>query len=245
MPDYKRHGARYRARRRAVDILFEAETRDMDPVSILDDRAALAEDPNNAVAPIAEYTRTIVAGAAEELDDIDDNIERYLSDAWELGRIPAVDRAIMRVSTWEILFNDDVPGAIAIANAMEMAKEYAGNNASPYIHAVLDDIIQAHSANAPLLDDAAAEAEQPTPAEAAEPAPAEPEQPTPAETAEPAPAEPEQPTPAETAEPAPAEPEQPTPAETAEPAPAEPEQPAPAEQPVGTITDPEGVDPVG
>lgn len=149
MPDYKRHGARYRARRRAVDILFEAETRDLDPVAIVEDRAALAQDPANAVAPIAAYTREIISGAAESLDEIDEQIERFLSENWELNRIPAVDRAILRVATWEILYNDDVPPAITIANAMEMSTEYAGDNASPYIHAVLDDIIQAQDANAP------------------------------------------------------------------------------------------------
>lgn len=149
MPDYKRHGARYRARRRAVDILFEAETRDLDPVGIVEDRAALAQDPANAVAPIADYTREIIAGAAENLDEIDDSIERFLSENWELNRIPAVDRAILRVATWEILYNDDVAPPISIANAMEMSTEYAGDNASPYIHAVLDDIIQANSAVAP------------------------------------------------------------------------------------------------
>ena len=149
MPDYKRHGARYRARRRAVDILFEAETRDLDPVAIVEDRAALAQDPANAVAPIADYTREIIAGAAENLDEIDDAIERFLSENWELNRIPAVDRAILRVGTWEILYNDDVAPPISIANAMEMSTEYAGDNASPYIHAVLDDIIQANAADAP------------------------------------------------------------------------------------------------
>lgn len=149
MPDYKRHGARYRARRRAVDILFEAETRDLDPVAIVEDRAALAQDPANAVAPIADYTREIIAGAAENLDEIDDSIERFLSENWELSRIPAVDRAILRVATWEILYNDGVAPPISIANAMEMSTEYAGDNASPYIHAVLDDIIQANSADAP------------------------------------------------------------------------------------------------
>ena len=149
MPDYKRHGARYRARRRAVDILFEAETRDLDPVAIVEERAALAQDPVNAVAPIAVYTREIIAGAAENLDEIDDYIERFLSEDWELHRIPAVDRAILRVGTWEILYNDEVAPPISIANAMEMSTEYAGDNASPYIHAVLDDIIQADAADAP------------------------------------------------------------------------------------------------
>ena len=151
MPDYKRHGARYRARRRAVDILFEAETRDVDPVAIVEDRAALAGDPTNAVAPVADYTREIIAGAAAALDEIDNAIERFLSDNWELNRIPAVDRAILRVATWEILYNDEVEPPISIANAMEMSTEYAGDNASPYIHAVLDDIIQAHASNAPEI----------------------------------------------------------------------------------------------
>lgn len=151
MPDYKRHGARYRARRRAVDILFEAETRDVDPEAIVEDRAALAGDPTNAVAPVADYTREIIAGAAAALDEIDNAIERFLSDNWELNRIPAVDRAILRVATWEILYNDEVEPPISIANAMEMSTEYAGDNASPYIHAVLDDIIQAHASNAPEI----------------------------------------------------------------------------------------------
>lgn len=152
MPDYKRHGARYRARRRAVDILFEAETRDIDPVAILEDRAELAKDPQNAVAPIADYTREIIAGAAERLDDLDDQIERFLDRDWELDRLPAVDRQILRVATWEILFNDEVPPAIAIANALEMATEYAGAAAPPYIHAMLDGITQAQSPDAPFAE---------------------------------------------------------------------------------------------
>ncbi|WP_115684543.1 transcription antitermination factor NusB [Corynebacterium senegalense] len=152
MPDYKRHGARYRARRRAVDILFEAETRDMDPVAIVEDRTELSKDPQNAVAPVAEYTRQIIAGAAEQLDDIDDAIERFLSENWEIDRLPAVDRQILRVATWEILFNDEVEPPIAIANALEMATAYADNSAPPYIHAVLDDIIQWSSADAPATE---------------------------------------------------------------------------------------------
>ncbi|WJY68151.1 transcription antitermination factor NusB [Corynebacterium auris] len=149
MPDYKRHGARYRARRRAVDILFEAETRDLDPVAVVEDRAELSQDPQNAVAPVAEYTRQIISGAAVHLDDIDDAIERFLSQDWEIDRLPAVDRQILRVATWEILYNEEVEPPISIANALEMATEYAGHSAPPYIHAVLDDIIQWNAADAP------------------------------------------------------------------------------------------------
>ncbi|WP_018295601.1 transcription antitermination factor NusB [Corynebacterium lubricantis] len=145
----KRHGTRYRARRRAVDILFEAEARDLDPVAIVEDRVQLAKNPDNQVAPVNEYTRALVSGTAEKLDDIDDVIERFLSQDWELGRLPAVDRAILRVASWEIMFNDDVDGPISVVEGVEMASEYSGSQAAPYIHAVLDDVVQLHAANAP------------------------------------------------------------------------------------------------
>lgn len=158
MPDYKRHGARYRARRRAVDILFEAETRDIDPVAIVEDRTELSQNPQNAVAPIADYTRTIVAGAAEKLDDLDDAIERSLSDDWELFRLPAVDRQILRVASWEILFNDEVDAPISIKEAVEMAAEYSGAKAAPYINAVLDRIAQSLDPNSPFAGEEADDA---------------------------------------------------------------------------------------
>lgn len=153
MPDYKRHGARYRARRRAVDILFEAETRDIDPVSIVEDRAQLSQNPLNAVAPVADYTCTIVAGAAEKLDDLDDAIERHLSQDWELFRLPAVDRQILRVAAWEILFNDEVDAPVSIAEGVEMASEYSGAQAAPYINVVLDGIAQRAASNSPFVDE--------------------------------------------------------------------------------------------
>ncbi len=151
--DFKRRGSRYRARRRAVDILFEAEARDVDPVAIVEDRVQLARNPENQVAPVNEYTKTIVAGAAEKLDDIDDAIEGFLSVDWELGRLPAVDRAILRVCAWEIMFNDEVDGPISVVEGVEMATEYSGNQAPPYIHAVLDDVVQTNKDNAPELAD--------------------------------------------------------------------------------------------
>lgn len=165
MPDYKRHGARYRARRRAVDILFEAETRDIDPVAIVEDRTELSQNPQNAVAPIADYTRTIVAGAAEKLDDLDDAIERSLSDDWELFRLPAVDRQILRVASWEILFNDEVDAPISIKEAVEMAAEYSGAKAAPYINAVLDRIAQSLDPNSPFAPFAGEEADDAYPVE--------------------------------------------------------------------------------
>ncbi|QCB28521.1 transcription antitermination factor NusB [Corynebacterium endometrii] len=157
---FKRHTARYRARRRAADILYEAESRDVDPVAIVQDRVALARDNEHGVAPIAEYTQQIVAGAAEELDVIDETIERYLSEDWELFRIPAVDRAILRVGVWELLFNPDVPKVTAVVEGVELASEYSTDAAAPYIHAVLDDVAQATSAGNPMVDAAADDSDE-------------------------------------------------------------------------------------
>ena len=148
--NYKRHTARYRARLRAADILYEAENRDIDPVAIVEDRIALAREDRNAVAPIAEYTKVIIKGAAEELDVIDETIARYLSEDWELHRIPAVDRAILRVSVWELLFNPDIPTATAVVEGVEIASQYSNEQAAPYIHAVLDDVAQSRSAESPM-----------------------------------------------------------------------------------------------
>ncbi|OUJ24771.1 transcription antitermination factor NusB [Corynebacterium sp. LaCa117] len=148
--NYKRHTARYRARRRAADILYEAENRDIDPVAIVEDRIALAREDRNAVAPIAEYTKVIIKGAAEELDVIDETIARYLSEDWELHRIPAVDRAILRVSVWELLFNPEIPTATAVVEGVEIASQYSNEQAAPYIHAVLDDVAQSRSAESPM-----------------------------------------------------------------------------------------------
>lgn len=151
--NYKRHTARYRARRRAADILYEAENRDVDPVAIVEDRIALAREDRNAVAPVAEYTQVIVKGVAEELDVIDDTIARYLSEDWELHRIPAVDRAILRVSVWELLFNPDIPTATAVVEGVEIASQYSNEQAAPYIHAVLDDVAQSRCAESPMSAD--------------------------------------------------------------------------------------------
>ena len=122
----------------------------VDPVAIVEDRIALAREDRNAVAPVAEYTQVIVKGVAEELDVIDDTIARYLSEDWELHRIPAVDRAILRVSVWELLFNPDIPTATAVVEGVEIASQYSNEQAAPYIHAVLDDVAQSRSAESPM-----------------------------------------------------------------------------------------------
>ncbi|NLZ57197.1 MAG: N utilization substance protein B, partial [Corynebacterium sp.] len=83
---YKRHGSRYKARRRAVDILFEAESRDVDPVAIIDDRRKLSRAIEPVVAPVAEYTEAIINGVAVELDAIDVFLAEHIAETWVLER---------------------------------------------------------------------------------------------------------------------------------------------------------------
>ncbi|MCS4489260.1 transcription antitermination factor NusB [Corynebacterium sp. ES2794-CONJ1] len=137
---YKRHGSRYKARRRAVDFLYESEARDIDPVALLSDRVSLAALPASEIAPVNPYTREIVAGVAEELDRIDSVIASHLSENWELHRISAVDRAILRVAVWELIFNEDVPVKTAIKDGIELASQYSVDDAFAYINGVLDSI---------------------------------------------------------------------------------------------------------
>ena len=123
-------------------MLYEAEARDVDPVAIVEDRISLARVDITLVAPIAPYTSDIIAGVAEELNRIDDIIAEYLAENWELNRISAVDRAILRVAVWEMIFNPDVPVKTALSEAVELASQYSGASAPAYINAVLDSVVK-------------------------------------------------------------------------------------------------------
>lgn len=119
-------------------------------MSIVEDRTELARQQDSAVKPVADYTRELVVGTAQSLDELDETISRYLSETWELRRLPAVDRAILRVMAWEIMYSRDVDAPISITDGVEIATEYSTDVASPYIHAVLDDIAQSASAENPM-----------------------------------------------------------------------------------------------
>lgn len=141
-----------------MDFLYEAELRDLDPLAIVADRRELAQGPNPEARPVAEYTAQIVTGVAEELDSIDDTIESHLADDWRLDRIAATDRAVLRVSTWELLFNPEVPVKTAVVEGIELAFQYSGPESSAYINAVLDSMSK-HVED--LRDDVRKRAERP------------------------------------------------------------------------------------
>lgn len=135
----KAKGSRYRARKHAVEILFEAEMRDMDPVDISSQRAQQSkEDPNGRV--IRDYTMTLVEGVATTLDHLDATIGSHLN-RWNLDRIPDADRAILRVGAWEVAFGSaHCQPATAIAQALLLADEFGTDDSAKYINAVLDAI---------------------------------------------------------------------------------------------------------
>ena len=92
--DHRRRGSRYRARRRAVSLLFEAELRDADVVELAEERRRMGEG-SQEFHDVAPFTITIVTGVAERLDRLDSMIADHLRE-WALERLPAVDRAVLR-----------------------------------------------------------------------------------------------------------------------------------------------------
>ncbi len=153
---YKKLGARHKARRRAVDLLFEAEARDIDPADLLAEREQLSGD--DAVAPVNPYTRTLVEGVADDLDRVDGTIESYLQD-WTLERLPAVDRAILRVAVWELFHAAEVPPVVAVDEAVELAKELSTDDSPSFVNGVLGQVVQV----APQVRAAAAATRAPRP----------------------------------------------------------------------------------
>ncbi|MBO0854033.1 MAG: transcription antitermination factor NusB [Nocardia sp.] len=140
---HKKFGARHKARRRAVDLLFEAEARDIDPADLVSERLELAGS-DDQVAPVNPYSRTLVEGVADDLDRVDGTIESYLQD-WTLERLPAVDRAILRVAVWELFHANDVPPVVAVDEAVELAKELSTDDSPGFVNGVLGQVVQVAS----------------------------------------------------------------------------------------------------
>jgi N utilization substance protein B len=130
--------ARTKARKRALDILFQADVRGDTPATVL---AAEAKRAANEPAREASwlYAREIVDGVIDNQDAIDEQITTFAKD-WSLARMPAVDRAILRMGVWEILYNDEVPAAVAIDEAVELAKEFSTDDSGAFVHGVLGRI---------------------------------------------------------------------------------------------------------
>ncbi|ACU39069.1 transcription antitermination factor NusB [Actinosynnema pretiosum subsp. pretiosum] len=127
-------GARTKARKRAVDVIYEADQRGVDAVTLLSDRVGSTDVP-----PINEYTVSLVEGVTAHRARIDDLISEH-SEGWTLQRMPAVDRAVLRVGLYELLWAADVPDAVAIDEAVELAKGLSTDDSPRFVNGVLGRI---------------------------------------------------------------------------------------------------------
>jgi len=131
--------ARSKARKRALDVLFECEARGLPIGATLDARRADASsDPRSpAVAP---YTEELVHGVADHLEQIDALIAR-LAQGWDLDRMPAVDRNLLRIGAYEVLWRDDVPNAVAVSEAVELATDLSTEESPAFVNGVLAQVV--------------------------------------------------------------------------------------------------------
>lgn len=127
--------ARGKARSRALDVLFEAEQRSASAFDVLQARR---EKTDQVVNP---YTVDIIEGVVSRQAAIDEFLETY-SQGWSLERMPSVDRIILRIGTWELLYNDDVPDGVAVSEAVALAKTLSTDESPQFINGLLGRLQQ-------------------------------------------------------------------------------------------------------
>ena len=128
--------ARSKARKRAVDVLYAADLRGTDRLEML------AQEQATGQIPVHEYTVALVEGVAGHAAEIDRLIGEFAT-GWSLERLPDVDRAILRMAVFELLWADDVPDAVVIDEAVELAKALSTDDSPAYVNGVLGGIVKA------------------------------------------------------------------------------------------------------
>jgi N utilization substance protein B len=124
--------ARTKARKRALDLLFEAEQRQVNVGELLRQRLAAPVTE----APLSEFTGDLVSGVVEHWTQIDELIATY-SQGWTLARMPAVDRSILRLGAYEVLYSTDVPEAVAISEWVGLATELSTDDSPKFVNGLL------------------------------------------------------------------------------------------------------------
>jgi len=146
--------ARSTARKRALNTLYEADEKSQDILSLLDERIAHP----GAQTPLPDYAIEIVKGVAEHRRQIDMTLDEH-STGWKVRRMGVVDRNILRIAAWEILFTDDVPDKVAIDEALALAKTLCDDDSPAFIHGLLSAVCTAKNA-APAPESVAEEADE-------------------------------------------------------------------------------------
>jgi N utilization substance protein B len=126
--------ARTKARKRALDILFESEARGEDPIDVLARRRETDDAP-----PVTDYAASLVQGVAAHVDRIDQLITEH-AEGWTVDRMPAVDRTLIRIGIYELLWVDEVDDPVAITEAVELARTLSTDDSPRYVNGVLGQI---------------------------------------------------------------------------------------------------------
>ena len=129
--------ARSKARKQALDILFESDIRNSSPIELLSTRLLDVEGPD--ARPVREYAQELVTGVVDHQRKIDELISTY-AQGWDMDRLPAVDRNVLRIAIYELLWREDIPDPVAIDEALTLAKLLSTDESAGYIHGVLGRI---------------------------------------------------------------------------------------------------------
>jgi transcription antitermination protein NusB len=128
-------GARSKARKRALDILYAAELRGEEPTTALDRAIAAGEGPTN------DYTSVLVRGVVEHRARIDELLADF-SEGWTLDRMPAVDRNVLRLGIFELMWAGDVPDAVAVTEAIALVRDLSTDDSPGFVNGILGNILR-------------------------------------------------------------------------------------------------------
>lgn len=125
--------ARTRARKRVLDILYEAEMRSLPPTEVL------TRTIESSVDSLNEYVSVLINGIVEKKSIVDETIETY-SQEWSLDRMPMVDRELARIGVYEMLFQNEVPDAVVISEIVDLASSLSTDDSPTFLNGLLGKI---------------------------------------------------------------------------------------------------------
>lgn len=131
---YSQHEERTLARKQALQLMYQGEILEKTPRELIDNGQLVSETQG-----LGEYALMLLDGAKESLEAIDELIESA-SDNWTLDRMPVVDRSLLRLTTYEMRYVDDVPVSVSINEAVNLAKEFGGDDSPRFINGILGRI---------------------------------------------------------------------------------------------------------
>ena len=127
--------ARTKARKRALDVLYESEMQGLAPGATLASRVATASPP------LSEYAVSLVEGVVAHRERIDELLTTY-AEGWTLERMPAVDRNLLRIGAYEVLYRDDIPDAVAVSEAVGLARQLSTDDSPGFVNGLLARLVE-------------------------------------------------------------------------------------------------------